>query len=325
MVGVQILSPHGAIALFQTTGLTGDLNGSDGSLSFSGTLNNINAALNGMTFDPVDGYSGWAQVFVACDDKYQWGENGGKRGFAKVDIDVGGGHTFAADQLPVVAFTGSPTTYENTPLAINTLSISDPDSPGGTQPVGVVLSTSHGFLTLGQRSNLIFYEGDGIDDQYVRFMGTINNVNSALASLVFVPDVGYTGTDAKINMACSDFGFSGLGFSGDSTNHGVYQQIDITVNAGESAQPNDAPAIAAPGFQTVRSDFGGSLTFSLAEGNRISISDSDALAGDIFGMRLFASHGTITLDMTGSPAITFITGVNGTADMRISGTIAARK
>ncbi|MFH0959002.1 MAG: tandem-95 repeat protein, partial [Pseudomonadota bacterium] len=321
ILAVEILSPNGALALSQTTGLFGDLDGSDGVLLFRGTQYRINQALTGLEFDPTDGYSGWAQVLVVCDDRYQWGEGGGKRGFGKVDIDVGGGHTFNLNQNPVIAFSGSPSTYVNTPLGISALSISDPDDPSAQQPVGIILRTAHGFLNLGQTTGLQFFEGDGSSDQYMRFQGSISSVNNALATMVFVPQLDYTGP-AGVNVVCTDLGMNGLGFSGDPIYHSVFSTVNITVNDGGIAQLNDSPVIAGPTFQTVRSDSGDSLTFSASEGNLLSIDDPDALTTDLIGMRLFSSHGTLTLASTAG--VNFSPGYsNGSPDMRFSGTIGA--
>ena len=49
---------HGGLSLSTTTGLTGDLNGSDGSLTLTGSLANINAALGTLKYTPGTNYSG---------------------------------------------------------------------------------------------------------------------------------------------------------------------------------------------------------------------------------------------------------------------------
>src|SRR5205085_7819006 len=59
-VQVTLAATNGTITLSQTTGLSftaGD-GAADGSMTFSGTLANINAALNGLAFAPVTNFNG---------------------------------------------------------------------------------------------------------------------------------------------------------------------------------------------------------------------------------------------------------------------------
>src|SRR5258708_27424443 len=68
---IQIAVTNGTFTLSQTTGLTfqtGTGSG-DATMTFTGTLANINAALNGATFTPTAGYFGAATVqFTSADE-----------------------------------------------------------------------------------------------------------------------------------------------------------------------------------------------------------------------------------------------------------------
>jgi Domain of unknown function (DUF4347)/NPCBM/NEW2 domain/Bacterial Ig domain/Cadherin-like/Putative Ig domain/Cadherin domain len=62
-------STHGTLALSGTTGLT-LVAGADGSntMTYTGTVGDINAALDGLTFDPTSGYRGRADITITTND-----------------------------------------------------------------------------------------------------------------------------------------------------------------------------------------------------------------------------------------------------------------
>ena len=66
---VTLTANHAAIALAQTTGLTlSDNDGSDGTLSFSGSQANIDAALNGLVYNSQSGFNGAATLTILAND-----------------------------------------------------------------------------------------------------------------------------------------------------------------------------------------------------------------------------------------------------------------
>ena len=66
---VTLTANHASIALAQTTGLTLiDNDGSDGTLQFSGTQANIDAALDGLDYDSQAGFNGSATLVALVDD-----------------------------------------------------------------------------------------------------------------------------------------------------------------------------------------------------------------------------------------------------------------
>jgi hypothetical protein len=80
---------------------------------------------------------------------------------------------------------------------------------------------------------------------------------------------------------------------------------------------NDAPVNSVPGAQNVSQN--GSLQFSTAGSNLISIGDVDANSANI-SVKLGVAHGTVTLATTAGLAS--VTG-NGTAAINMSGTVSA--
>src|SRR4030095_1372597 len=86
--------------------------------------------------------------------------------------------------------------------------------------------------------------------------------------------------------------------------------IAITVNA-----VNDAPVNTVPAAQTMSED--GTLTFSTANGNAISIADVDAGSSSV-QVTLAATNGVLTL--AGTTGLT-VSG-NGTGTVTVTGTLA---
>ena len=63
----------------------------------------------------------------------------------------------------------------------NSVSVGDIDT--GNNPVIVTLAATNGTITLGSTAGLTFGAGDGIDDPTMTFVGTIDEINSALDGL----------------------------------------------------------------------------------------------------------------------------------------------
>ena len=70
----------------------------------------------------------------------------------------------------------------------------------------VTLSAA-GLLTLGQTAGLSFLEGDGADDTRMVFRGSADDINAALAGLMYLPPL--SGISDTIDLSVSDSGGSG--------------------------------------------------------------------------------------------------------------------
>ena len=78
VVQVRLNGSNGLITLSGSTGLsfsTGD-GTADATMTFSGSIANINAALDGLTFDPTSAFSGAASLQVITDDLGNTGSGG---------------------------------------------------------------------------------------------------------------------------------------------------------------------------------------------------------------------------------------------------------
>jgi VCBS repeat-containing protein len=123
---------------------------------------------------------------------------------------------------------GNTTTDEETPLTLNTISISDVDA--GSDPMQVTLAVGHGALTLGSTVGL---SGDLIgDDGALSFTGSQDEINAALASgLTYTPALNYNGSDT-LSITADDLGHN------PAPAQSTTELINLTING-----TNDAPVI----------------------------------------------------------------------------------
>jgi hypothetical protein len=307
-VKITLTVVNGTVTLASTAGLT--FQGGDGTadpmVQFTGTLTAVNAAMNGLRYDPPPGFTGNALLTILSDDQGATGAGGALTDSDQVIITV-----TAVNDPPVNTVPGAQTIVEDATLvfsaAASTLvAVNDPDA-GGAE-MRIVLSAVNGTLTLSGTAGLSFIAGDGTADSGMTFTGTIASVNAALAGMSFQPTANFSGS-ASVTISSNDQGASGSG--------GALQDTDV-VNITVTAQ-NDAPVNAVPGTQSLAP--GGTLQFNGANGNTISISDSDAGSAPML-VTLSVSSGTLTL---GSQSNLFFLQGDGSADatMQFTGTITA--
>jgi hypothetical protein len=185
----------------------------------------------------------------------------------------------------------------------NELQVFDPDlSPSDT--VEFALRVDFGTLTILTPGSLVV-ANNGTD--FVTGIGTFGDLQAALSSGVqFDPPTGFQGL---VNLTFSVNDLSPLG-----PKTGVGNAL-----VGVGVTPPTTPVLVrSPGSVIVDED--GTLVFSTANNNRISISDADAGTNPV-EVTLSVSAGTLTLgSVTG---LTFTAGSNGSSSMIFRGTIAA--
>ncbi|MEZ6122627.1 MAG: DUF2341 domain-containing protein [Planctomycetaceae bacterium] len=107
--------------------LTGGDGIRDTSVTLTGSISNINALLNGLTFSPTAAFNGTASITVATDDLGNTGLGGAKTDTDTVNITVG-----TANAAPVVAVSGGTVTWTENSAAVlvaTSATVSDADSP----------------------------------------------------------------------------------------------------------------------------------------------------------------------------------------------------
>src|SRR5262249_27305070 len=98
---------NGTLTLSGTSGLTfsGGARTADASMTFTGTIANINAALAGMSYSPTANFNGAATFTITTDDQGNTGTGG-----AKTDSDTVGITVNPVNDAPVNVVPGAQTT-----------------------------------------------------------------------------------------------------------------------------------------------------------------------------------------------------------------------
>jgi hypothetical protein len=279
------------LTLASTTGLTITA-GSNGSASMtvSGTVINLNAALNGVTYRPTSGYSGTDTLAITITDS---GDN--KSASANVSLSIVGlaPPTITAPATATLAENGSLTL---SPSSSNSIAVGDTGIGANTD--ALTLTAAHGTLTLASTTGLTFTAGTNSSGSFT-VAGTLANLNAALNGLIYRPTGGYSGSDS-ISIAISD--------SGDSESAST--SVALTISA---FLP---PTITAPSGAVVSEN--GELVFEPAASNAVSVADSGPGNGSD-SLTLSVSHGTVTLAST--TGLTITSGANGSAAIIVTGSL----
>jgi hypothetical protein len=282
----------GTLALGSTSGLTftAGANGSS-SMTVSGTLANLNAALNRLVYTPTSGYSGSDSLHLSLTDP---GDS--LAGSATVVVTVN------APSRPTITAPAARSVNENSALVFSTAqgtAITFADSFAGNSPETLTLTATDGTLVLVTTSGLSFTSGaNGSSSMTVS--GTLANLNAAVNGLTYTPNSGYSGSDA-LHLSLTDPGDSLTG--SDS--------VGLTVNS-----PNQPPTVTAPATASVSEN--SSLIFSTAKGDAIDVTDVEA-GSNVEQVTLTTTHGTLKLASTSG--LKFVSGSNKSASMTVSGTL----
>jgi hypothetical protein len=287
---VTLSVAHGTLTLGSTSGLT--ITGKNGTASFTvtGTLANLNAGLKGLVYQPTTGYAGADSLAVSVSDS-----GDGQSASTSVALTVN------AATPPAITAPTTASLAENGSLVFstansNTISFTDANA-GTSKTESLTLSVANGTLKLATTSGLTVTAGKN-STASVTVTGTVANLNAALNGLTYKPATGYSGADS-LAISVTD--------PGDSLPASA--SVALTV----STLP---PALSAPTTASVAKN--GSLVFSTANSNAISVADVNA-GSAVEQLTLTSTHGTLKLGST--TGITVISGANKSASMTISGTL----
>lgn len=202
----------------------------------------------------------------------------------------------AVNDAPTISAPGSISVTEDVTKAITGITFSDVDA--GSNELTVTFSVASGMLSLG-----------GAQSSSLTLVGTISALNSAIAngSVLFHPASNATGS-VTLTISIDDGGNTGSGGA-------ITASTAITLNIDAV---NDAPVNSVPTGQTVQQD--GSLVFSAANGNPISVSDVD-IGGNTMRVTLTATHGLLTLSSSTGLVFTVGSGI-GNGTMTFEGTLS---
>lgn len=212
-LSVTITQTNGTFHLASTSGITFD-SGSNGSASmtFHGSITNLNNALNGASVHPTADYNGAVVTSVSVSD--------GVASPVSSDITV----NFASvNDPPVLTVPGTQSGTEDTDKNLTGFNIVDVDHTNVT----VTLSSTNSTFTLATTTGLTTASGGNGTNAW-SFSGTKTNCINGLNSMAVTPAANFNGA-AVLTVAVSD------GTDSDSDT--------VTINF---AAANDAPVITVP-------------------------------------------------------------------------------
>jgi subtilase family serine protease len=283
----------GTLTLGSTTGLTVTGNGTS-SLTVSGTLANLNSALNGLVYAPTSGFHGSDSLHLSLTDP---GDSLTGTGTVALTVNAPTAPTITAPTTTI-------TVTENTSVVFSSGkgdAITFTDAFAGSNADTLVLMVSNGTLTLATTSGVTITNGaNGSSSMTVS--GTVGNLNTAVNGLTYTPSANFVGSDS-LKISLSDPGDSLAG----STSVGL-----------SVASPTQPPTVTDPSAATVSEN--SSLTFSTSKGDAIDIADPDATSTSD-SLTLTSTHGTLRLATTSGLKVT--SGSNRSSSMTVTGSLTS--
>ncbi|HEX5127768.1 MAG TPA: DUF4347 domain-containing protein, partial [Rhodocyclaceae bacterium] len=238
---VTLSVSHGALTLSGTTGLsftTGDGN-ADVGMVFTGTLADINAALDGLSYTPASNYNGIDTLDIGVDDQGNSGNGGNLTDSDAVTINVAAEND--APTATIAAASYNATEQVSLALAGTGLSIGDIDAASGSMTA--TLSVTSGALTASAGTSGALVGGSGSNT--ITLTGTLAQINDLLtgnggANIFYLINADTPPATDTLVLSVNDNGNTGSGGALTATSSAT---IDI-------AATNDAPTvtIAQPSY-----------------------------------------------------------------------------
>ena len=273
---------HGQLSLYQTDGLTFQ-NGDgtlDAEMTFTGTLANINAAtlfidyLGDLDFNGVDDF------MIYVNDQGNTGEGGALDDLMHINVTV-----HPVNDVPLLDSPESVTVLEDTLTTIEGILVTD-DASENDGEIAVNLLVEHGSISFTETTGITILTED---DTSITIIGTITDVNAALATTQYLGDLDYFGPDL-LTINVTDQGNYGIGGDLSAT-----KTVDINVE-----KANTVPTIVLP---TESQEAVEDRSFFTGQ---IIILDDELAPTDMITVSLSSANGTVTLRSTSD--FTFLDG-----------------
>jgi CSLREA domain-containing protein len=218
---------NGTLTLATTAGLTSATGDGTGTVTLVGSIAELNAAIDGLTYQPDGNYTGNDKLTITLDDGGNTGVNGAQAATTHVPIRVD-----AVNDAPTIAAPSSIAAQEDQTGAVTGLSFADVDAGSGAVAVSLSVAAGAGMLT-AVSSGGVTVTGSGTNA--IALLGTITDINAFIAAnrVNYRPASNASG-DVTLGIAISDEGHSGDGGAEVATG-----QTTI-----EIAPVNDAPALS---------------------------------------------------------------------------------
>lgn len=289
---------HGTLNLADPSGLSASSGNGTGSLSITGSLSALAAALDGLVYRGTLDFNGSDTLSIGVNDQGNTGT-----GSAGTDSDTVAIIVNAVNNPPQLALPGAQTINEDATAAVTGISVSDVDAGTGNLVIslGVAAGRLHidGSLAGGVQSLAI---GNN-DTNAITLTGTLSELNISLPSLTFTSALNNR-SNQTLTVTVNDQGNTGLG--GNQTASGTVA-LNITAL-------NDNPVLTLPGTQSINEE--SSLTFSTGNGNALTVADPDvAEAPGELRVTLAVARGRLSLATTAG--VTLVTGT-GSGDNSVT-------
>lgn len=338
-VEITVNGSFGTVTLAGTTGLTftaGD-GTADTSMTFTGTLTNIAAALNGLTFAPTTGYRGYGGLTVWANDQGNTGAGGALFDYGVANVVVGG---------PVVAENEVVDGTEDTAAVID-VRANDAWVAASAPTISIVTNPANGTAavgTSGAQAGMVVYtpaaEWHGTDTLTYRLTDGQGNTSTATVTIAVAQvNDARIGTSGDPNMYAIEadpltarFVAPGATVPVTWAATGLPTGLAINATTGEiTGRPQYNQAGAQAGTVTATASTGDTdtlaLSWNVTDTNRWSLLDDQvATAGDFFYYPEFARDwlgNTLSYQITGlPPGVTFTpnSGFTGTTPVGAAGT-----
>ncbi|MBI2806398.1 MAG: hypothetical protein HYX68_15570 [Planctomycetes bacterium] len=202
-VQVSLSAMYGTLTLSQTTGLTFSMGDgtADGFMTFTGTIANINAALDGLTYSPNVNYHGGDTLYISTNDQGNTGSGGSQFDFDSVSITVNSVNDAPAGSDHTVY------TMQNSNYFFNAYDFGFSDSADGNNFLAVKITS---LPTIG---TLWLYDGSNYVAVTTNQFVSVSDINSG--KLKYTPPANTTGSPTFTFKVQDDGGNSNGGIDLD--------------------------------------------------------------------------------------------------------------
>jgi hypothetical protein len=300
---VTLSASHGVLTLTTLTGLTftgGSDGTADASMTFHGTLSDINTALATAKYQGDVDYVGSDTISVHATDQFgatvATGTGSATTDDKSIDLTVSN-----VNDPPSGADFAHPNIDEDTTIVFATTDFGFTDPKDGNSLAGVKISTTPG-------NGTIYYDPDGaggVAPVALAAGDTMSASGLTAGSYYYLPNQDYNGSDSFTFAVQDDGGVLHGGIDTDQSPN----TYSITLDA-----VNDAPVNHLPLPQSVNEDH--TLLFNTANANPVSVTDVDVASGTI-SVELTVQHGVLGVGASGATV-----GGDGTNDVTISGSLS---
>jgi protocadherin Fat 4 len=247
-LSVTLTADNGTLTLGSTFGLTSLSGNGTGTVTLHGSVTEINAALDGLTYQGIANFNGSDFIHVTVDDQGNTGTGGSKTDTATFDVVV----TPVNDAPTIVAPAGPLSAVEQTPLDLHSAGFIFDDVDSNSGILQVTLSVGEGTLTVTEGdSGVIIISGNGTGT--VILTGSIIDLdnlfgNGSTGTIVYLNSSNTPSASTNLTVIVNDQGNSGTdpGLTADANSEAATTVVAINITT-----VNDDPVASHGGTYAI--------------------------------------------------------------------------